>query len=327
MNFIIADKDRIDIGFIENSVALDLDIGSTDDFTLSVNLNGYDPNKYKSGNILYCIGTEYGGILDDPLISTGDNSIVFTGDTPRGMLKKKVIQPSKNSSYRLISGEANACLSELIDEQFDSLFVVSDQNTGINIKNFQFDRYCSLYDGVIKMLKSVDCRLKIEFLYIDNEVVIQLSSVPIVDYSSDIEFSQDSNFQFKILKVTNKYNYMIALGSGELADREVIFLHQNELGEISVVTEIPKGNDAKVYVYELSSTDSLKDDAISKFDEINSKDTYSMTIRDNLNIEIGDIVGGRDYVTNTVIAQAVTKKIIKLNSGRLTISYEIGGNE
>lgn len=327
MNFIIADKDRIDIGFIENSVAIDLDIGSTDDFTLSVNLNGYDPNKYKSGNILYCIGTEYGGVLDDPLISTGDNSIAFTGDTPRGMLKKKVIQPSENSAYRLISGEANECLSELINEQFNSLFVVSDQSTGIHIDNFQFDRYCSLYDGIIKMLNSVNCRLKIQFLYFGEEVAIQLSAVPIVDYSNDVEFSQDSNFQFKILKVTNKYNYMIALGSGELADREVVFLHQNELGEISVVTEIPKGNDVKVYVYDFSSTDSLKDDAISKFDEINSKDTYSMTIRDNLDIEIGDIVGGRDYVTNTVIAQAVTKKIIKLKNGRLTISYEIGGNK
>lgn len=325
MDFIIADASRNDIGFIDKTVSVDIDIGSTDDFTLSVKLNQYQSDKYTEGNFLYCIGTEYGGILNNPEISTSDNSVLFTGDTPRGMLRKKVIQPPPNEPYRLISGELNACLSKLVNEQFDSLFTVSGYNTGVRLANYQFDRYCTLYDGIIKMLKSVGYRLKIEFVYINNKIAVELSAVPIVDYSKDVEFSQDCNFQFKILKVTNKYNYMIALGSGELTDREIIILHQNESGAISVVQSVPKGDDVKVYVYDFSSSEALESDARNKFDEINTQDTYSMTIRDNLDIEIGDIVGGRDYVTGTVIAQAVNKKIIKYNNRNMTISYEIGG--
>lgn len=327
MEFIIADANRDDIGFIDKTAGVDIDIGSTDDFALSVNLKQYKSEKYAVGNMVYCIGTEYGGILDDPLISTSDNTVTFTGDTPRGMLKKKVIQPPPNQAYRLISGELNCCLNELMGEQFDMLFRVSDYNTGVELKNYQFDRYCTLYDGIIKMLKSVGYRLRIEFVYVDNKVTIELSAVPVVDYSNDVEFSQDSNFQFKIKKSTNRYNYMIALGSGELTDREIIILHQKESGEVSAVPSVPKGDGVKVYVYDASSSDALEADAGNKFDEINTKDTYSMTIRDNLDIEIGDIVGGRDYVTGTVIAQAVTKKIIKLNNGKLTFSYEIGGND
>lgn len=325
MDFIISDKNRVDIGFIDESVALDLDIGSTFDFELSVSLKQYDAEKYAPGNIVYCLDTEYGGILDNPLISTKDNSVTFTGDTARGILKKKIIQPPQNQAYRHISGELNSCLSELINEQFDTIFDVPNHKTGVTISNFQFDRYCTLYDGIIEMLKSVNYRLKIEFVYIDNRVAIQLSAVPIVDYSKDIEFSQDSDFQFKIQKITNKYNYLIALGSGELLDREIVILHQNNNGTVRVVNSIPKGDDVKVYVYDFSSSEALESDARKKFAEINTKDTYSMTIRENLDIEIGDIVGGRDYVTGLVIAQAVTKKIIKLNSGKCTISYEIGG--
>lgn len=327
MDFIIADKIRDDIGYIEQSAVLDLDIGSTFDFALTVNLKQYNSKKYAPGNILYCIGTEYGGVLDDPLISTSDNSVTFTGDTPRGILKKKVIQPPPNQAYRLISGELNTCLAALINEQFDTLFDVSDHNTGITISSYQFDRYCTLYDGIVKMLNSVGYRLKIEFVYIENKVAIQLSAVPIVDYSNDIEFSQDSNFQFKIQKYTNRYNCLIALGPGELTEREVVILYQDKDGTINVVQSVPKGDDVKVYIYDFSSSEALETDARNKFEGINTKDTYSMTIRDNLDIEIGDIVGGRDYVTGTVITQAVTKKIIKISSGKLTISYEIGGNK
>lgn len=325
MEFIIADENREDIGFVDKTAALDIDIGSTDDFTLSVDLSLYNAEKYKAGNFIYSIGTEYGGVLDDPETSTSANTLVFTGDTFRGRLKKKYIEPDKNSAYRIVSGEVHSVMSVLVKEQFESLYKVSDISTNISVNHYQFNRYCSLYDGLIDMLAAVGHRLHIESKYEDDRLIIELSAVPISDYSDDIEFSQNSNIKFKIKKYTNVYNYMLALGKGELTEREVIHL-KNDNGVITQVSSIPKGDDVKVYLYDNTSAEELLKDSISKFREINTADTYSMTIKDNLELDIGDIVGGRDYITGAVIAQPITKKIIKINHNEQSISYEIGGS-
>lgn len=325
MKFIIANEKREDIGFVDKTAALDIDVGSTDDFTLSVDLSLYNAEMYKAGNFIYCIGTEYGGILDDPETSTGDNTLLFTGDTFRGKLKKKYIEPIKGSAYRIVNGELHSVMSMLLKEHFEGLYKVSSISTGIRLNNYQFKRYCSLYDGLSDMLASVGYRLHIESKYEDDKLIIELSAVAIVDYSNDIEFSQNSKLRFKIKKYTNRYNYMIALGKGELTEREVIYLKCDN-GVITQVNSVPKGDNIKVYLYDNSGAEELLKESISKFKEINTADTYSMTISDNLDLDIGDIVGGRDYITNTVIAQPITKKIIKIGNKNQSVSYEIGGN-
>lgn len=327
MEFIIADAKKKDLCFLDDSAGLDFDVGSSDDFQFSIVLNDYDAQTHKEGNILYCIGTEYGGVFADPEISTSDNKITFTGDTFRGMLNQKYIEPSKGDDYFTISGELNACIKRLLDNAFsDKLFRISSENTGVNV-NYTFNRYCSLLDGINKMLASKSYRLSIKAVRIEDDFFVELSAVPIYDYSGDIEFSQDSDIKFRIKRVTNRYNYMIALGKGELKDRQVLYFYCNNAGNVSSVSSIPKGDNIKVYLYDNSSTEDLKGDAIKKFAEINSADEYSMTVKDDIELEIGDIVGGRDYITGMTIAQPVTRKIVKYNNKKQSISYEIGGKQ
>lgn len=325
MEFIIADANKNDLCFLGDSASLDFDVGVADDFQFSTVLTDYDPEIHMEGNILYNIGTEYGGVFDDPEISTRDNKITLTGDTFRGMLKKKYIEPSKGKDYYTISGELNTCIRTLIDNAFsNTLFKVSDKDTGINV-DYTFNRYCSLLDGINKMLASKSYRLSIKAIRLENDFFVELSAVPIVDYSNDIEFSQDSDIQFKIKRVTNRYNYMIALGKGELKDRQVLYFYCDKAGKVTSVASIPKGDDVKVYLYNNSSAEDLESDAIKKFAEINSADEYSMTIKDDMELELGDIVGGRDYITGITIAQPVTRKILKYSNKKQSISYEIGG--
>ena len=71
----------------------------------------------------------------------------------------------------------------------------------------------------------------------------------------------------------------------------------------------------------------LEADSVKKFAEINSSDEYSMTVNDDIELEIGDIVGGRDYITGITIAMPVTKKIIKYSNKKRSVSYGIGGRK
>ena len=69
MDFIIADANKKDLCFLDEGASLDFDVGVSDDFQISIALDSYDPEAHIEGNILYCIGTEYGGIFNDPEIS------------------------------------------------------------------------------------------------------------------------------------------------------------------------------------------------------------------------------------------------------------------
>ncbi len=325
MDFIIADSDKKDLCFLDDSVSLDFDIGDTDDFEMTIVLTDYDAQLHSAGNILYCLGNEYGGILNDPEINTKDNEITFTGDTFRGMLKKKCIEPPSGEDYYTISGELNECINEVVGKAFsENLFKVSDSDTGVSL-TYSFNRYCTMLDGLTKMLATVSYRLSIKAVREDSDFYIELSAVPIVDYSEDVEFSQDNDIYFKIQQITNKYNYMIALGKGELQEREVLYFYCDEDGNVSSVDAIPQGDDVKVYIYENTSSEDLETDAIEKWEEVNSEDEYEMTIDDDIEIELGDIVGGRDYITGMTISEPITRKIIKYSNNNQTISYEIGG--
>lgn len=331
MEFYIADSDRRDLGFLNSSAELDFDIGSTDDFVLKINLDDYDPLIYASKYFIYCPDTEYGGILDDPEVITDENIIQFTGDTFRGILKKKCIEPPNNQAYRMITGELNACLKQLVDMHFVSLFEVPTTiDTGVSVTNFKFNRYCTLYDGIVSMLKSVGYKLKID-IQIDDTFKIILSAAPIVDYSEEIEYSQDCSLKFQIKQYTNYYDYMICLGQGELTERTVKYLAWNS-GNIKAVNSIPAGDNIRIYTYDYSSAEddaSLISYAEEKFREINKTAVQKISLDDSEEeyLELGDIIGGHDYVTGITVAQPITNKIINLKNNKISVSYKIGDDE
>lgn len=326
MDFIITDLDRRELGFIDQASSLDLDIGGTNDFELKIKLDDFLSDKYAPKYFVICPDTEYGGILDDPEVITSEKMIYFHGDTFRGLLYKKCIEPPKGQDYKMISGELNYCINKLVKEHFTDIFTISAENTGVTLSNYKFDRYVTLGEGIESMLASVGFRLDIKII-LGDKFSVQLSAQPICDYSDSIEFSQDSNIQFEIKMITNRYDYMICLGKGELKDRTVVYLYMNEKGKISRVSAIPKGDAVRVYIYDNNNSENeetLIADATKKFTELNGSDSQNITVNDDVALELGDIVGGRDYITGLSIAQPVTNKIIKYEKSKLSISYKIG---
>ena len=332
MEFIIADSNMEEIGFLTPFSNIDIDLGQETDFRLELELGDYDSELYSPGNMIFAPGTEYGGFLADPEVDTAQNTISFIGDTFRGLLKKKIIEPPKNAAHRVISGELNSCISKLLKMHFTSLFTVADTATSVSVSNFQFDRYCTLYDGIVAMLASVNYKLKIEAATTAaGEIKIILAAVPTFDYSQSIEFSQDGNIDFKIKNQTAIYEYLIALGSGELENRTVKYLKYNTDSTVEEVTAIPTGNFTRVYLYDYSSVESdneLVDSATKKLKEINSGNAQSITLNNDAEgLELGDIVGGRDYITGLTIKAPVTNKIINIKNRIVSISYTVEGDE
>ena len=229
---ILADQNLKDIAPVMDA-EIDIAIGEGNDYEIKIPRDKWRP-EYTFGNVFYVKDTEYGGIIGEVDTSTAEDTISLLGRTWRGMLDKKIIRPPAGQDYRKVSGELNTVLGDLITEQFGDYFVVSQDDTGVSLTNYQFDRYCTLLTGVTKMLQSVGCRLRITYKQQEcgQPGYVELSAVPVVDYSEQIELSQDSQLNFAFKNCRNGVNHLICLGKGELQERQVIDLYVQENGSI-----------------------------------------------------------------------------------------------
>lgn len=332
MDFYMTDKDRYDMTCISDKCSFDFEIGSENDFEIGIPVSLYDSEIYEKGHYIYCDGTEYGGRIEGIKSDTSDGIVKVYGETFRGMLKDKVVEPPTGEAYLYVSGDLTNCLKTLLGGQYTDVFKVSDALTGVSVSNYKVNRYDYILNAMESLLESKGYRLDISVVNEEAQFFVELSAKP---NEVDDEISQDYDFNFSIDKKILKYNYMIALGGGQLEKRTVLYLHQKEDGTIEQVSGIPNGDDIRVYKYDYSSSEStgseteLLDSAAKKFDEINESDSQAMTISDGsqIELELGSVISGRDYITGITIQEPVTKKILKIKNGIAAVSFKIGDDK
>lgn len=326
MDLILATKDGNDICSLVYSKS-DFSIGNTNDFEITISLADWNSN-IKVGCRVYAPKSEIGGIIGGIKTDTATDTITLTGYTWRGLLKKKVISPPANEAYKKVSGDLNDILSQIIGNNFNDIIRAKQSKSGISI-TYQFDRYTDMLSGFSKMLLQKNYKLKIEYIQQEQGAAgfVEVSAVPIFDYSKKIELSQDSQVNFISEQINNACNHLIALGKGELTDREVIHLYADRNGVVSNVQTF-FGIDEVCETYENVSSENLKEDALKEFDNRIAKSTFKMDIASlGIDVDIGDIVGGRDYITGISAKKPLFEKIITTENGLTSIQYNLEGNE
>lgn len=289
---------------------------------------------YWTGEIAYGCrmfspNTEYGGLVQEITTDTNANNIKAKGYTWRGMMTKKIIQPPAGQDYNTVSGEINNIIKLKVEEAFPGLFYGVEKDTGVMVSGYQFDRYCSLHAGLVKMLKSVGYKLDIRYKQGEaNEVgYVEVQAVPIVDYSEEYELSNDNNMHFTMDDNRRGVNHLICLGKGELKDRAVLHLYVDKDNKISN-TQYYKGIDEIAETYDSSGSelDDLTKNGTNKLKELKNRTEYNMTMEKlEGDIDIGDIVGGRDYLTGVSIKKPIGRKIWTIAEGAEKIEYKLKG--
>ena len=316
MELIYADTIGVEIGFLTD-FSLDLDIGDTNDFEIAMIAN---EKVMDFGWKIYANSTEYGGIISKIDVDTAPNKIAYSGQTWRGILSNYIISPPSGDDYKIVSGNVSTIISGLIsDFGIGSLYSVAASE--IAVTNYQFDRYCTLLSGVEKMLKSVGYRLNIGC----QNGAVTLTPTPIHDYSDELEYSQDSNINFRIQDNHNDVNHLVCLGQGDLKDRQVINLYLQSNGTIGTI-QYYTGLAEHADVFDFPSVESL--DELEKFGRerfaiLLNNQKFEMSIGE-INVELGDIVGGRERITGIYMKKPITQKIIKGDAYSLKISYKVG---
>ena len=314
---IVATKDGAEIRELLFS-EYDIEVGDEDNSFAFTCLRGEWEDIPKDARI-YIPGTEYGGFFRELKTDTAQDTITPGGLTWRGMLQKKIIEPEAGEDYAIDSGELNAIIKKRVEAAFPGVFYGVETDTGITAR-FQYNRYCTLYDGLSALLKSKGYKLRIEY---DGTVTVR--AVPIVDYSRTIEFSSNQRANYVMQSQSDGVNHLICLGAGELAARTVIHLYCNSRGTISM-TQSLFGVDEIAAVYDNpgSSYTDLRSGGIQRLRELRSKNQFDIKLDTGEEYEIGDIVGGRDYLSGMTLAAPIIGKVVKWSGGLQTIDYTLG---
>ncbi len=324
----LANKELRELGFIKDA-NVTVDLNGKRDFSVQIaRSNWYEELTFSS--LIYIMGTEYGGIIGEVLTDTTLDYVELKGLSWRGRLAKKIIQPPAGSDYKTVSGELHTVMKSLIEPEFDGLFVVSQENTGVTVSNYKFDRYCTLLDGLTKMLKSKGYRLKLTFQREENEPgYLYIEAVPIVDYSSQIELSRDCQLNYTMDDKRDGVNHLIVTGKGELQDRNVLHLYvqkDGRLGKTKYYTGLQEI--AEVYENTSTETDELEETSIEKLQELMNKKTFKMDVAAlGIDVNIGDIVGGRDYLTGMYMAKPVENIVYELIDDVESKTYKLEGED
>ncbi len=325
MEFIVCDAEKNELMALPKSAEMDWDIGGTNDVQITCEKGLLD-----FGTYVICPGTEYGALLEEVNTNTSEMTERWLGNSFRCFLQQIIIEPPAGEDYRIVSGDAYEVMRQLISGKLDGMFQIPDENSGIDIGTYQFDRYTDALAGLTKMLKRVSARLNIEIRQggANEPFRVELSAVPIQNLAEEIEYSEDSKISVSLSESRRGINHLICLGKGDLKDRQVLHLYAQLDGSISE-DQYYTGLEERTAVYDYSNVESLeelKKGGIEKLQSLMNSKSMGMNVQD-VDMQIGDIISGRSYESGLKLQKPIVQKIIKVSGGIAETEYKVEGEE
>lgn len=306
-----------------------VDQASLEDFTLDAAW-GADENDFEltvdrlidAGSYVYFNGGECGGVVDSlkDSLKDGRSTLTYGGRTWHGMLANKILEPDKGKDYLTVSGNASTILDALLSRvSLTPLFkAVVPPSGDVSIKSYQFERYVDAYTGVCAMAKANGLKLKVAYRSGHVETWLETAG----DYGNDID---SDLLDFDVSRTWRKPNHMIGLGKGELRNRIVSHWYADSKGNVTQ-TQTFKGLDeiAQVYDYSSAEADELAKNTKKKLQDLQSEGEVKVTVHEDSGIvfDVGDTVTARDNLTGITVNATISKKIVKVSGGVMSVDYE-----
>ena len=319
---ILLDQDLHELGNVD--VDFDVEIGDSDasnDFMFSTQA----VETLGPFHAWYIEGTEYGGVIEYDQSASDVDYQIMKGYTWRGLLAQDIIMPPSGSDYKIVSGDANTIIGDILQNVLGGFFVASSTSSGLTLSNYQFPLYINVLDGLELMLEEYDYRLKISCTKDGETIKVQVEAVEAVQ----VEGTMNSDNRIPMTFTRNRMgiNHLICGGSGELQDRLIVDLYIDDDGNVSQ-TPFYTGFDERTAFFDYGNAQSeedLIDKGTEKLKSICNSNILEMEAPENMDLEIGDKVKGQ-FPDGTVIISPITRKIYKITDGLESVEYKIKGD-
>lgn len=322
---IILDSNLNELGDVE--VDIDIEIGRTDSATNDFEMTNATLQDINPGGF-YIPGTEFGGLIEYTKARAAQDYTTLKGFTWRGLLSKWIIMPDAGEDYKIVSGEANSVISDLLNGVLGDFFTVSSADSGLTISNYQFPLYINMLDGIEGMLEAYGYRLKLigKKIAAGQPIQVEVSAVAATVVSGT--FNEDNGIPMAFTMDNMGINHLICGGSGELQDRMIVHLYINQNGEISQTQYYTGFRERQEFLsYDgAQSEDDLITNGTEYLKGVASCKLLEMEAPEDMELEIGDVVKGT-FPDGTIIQSPVISKVYTIKEGVISYEYKIKGEE
>lgn len=306
-----------------SQVTLDWACGTDEnDFELTID-DVLAPN-ISQGWYFWLDGSDVGGRIVDRRVSVagGMSTTTWIGQSWTGMLAAKILQPDANQDYLTVSGKLPDILKNLLKRiGLDTVFTVDSSDASI-LSNWMFQnpRYVDAYTGLRTLLASCDRRL--DFKVSGNKILLGIVPVQTITNTIDsdlVDFKAETN--------RRAVNHLIGLGSQELKNRLVVNYFADATGVVSQ-TQTLVGADEVCATYDYSNADlsTLQSETKKHLQELQTGGSVDVTLSDEVGdgLRVDDKIVAADQSSGVNVTAVVTKRIVKIDSGILTSTFEVG---
>lgn len=317
MVLVVADTKLGNVREIED-FTLDVAFGADENaLTLTVE----DRSAPAAGQLVYIDATEYGGVIDQVKRGSGrgaTGTVECKGRTWHGILAGRRLSPDSGSGYLTVNGKVGDVLTSLIARMgLESLFKASSDDSTVS---YTFSRFCDGYSGLMSCAKANGRKLAMRRM----DGYIELSMPPIVDYANKVD---SDLLDFTITSVHRCVNHLLCAGTGQLANRAIVHFYADENGNVShKQTLFGIDEICALYDYSNASTSELETEGKKKLLEYQTSGTVEVDAHEDMDVDVGDIISARDNSTGTTVTATVSKKVVKVERGVATYSYEVGSD-
>ena len=306
-----------------SQVTLDWACG-TDENDFELTIDDPDAPEIERGWYFWLDGSDAGGRIVDRRVSVagGTSTTTWIGQSWTGMLAAKILQPDANQDYLTVSGKLPDILKNLLKRiGLDTVFTV-DSSDASTLSNWMFQnpRYVDAYTGLRTLLASCGCRL--DFKVSGNKILLGIVPVQTIANTIDsdlVDFKAETN--------RRAVNHLIGLGSQELKNRLVVNYFADATGVVSQ-TQTLVGADEVCATYDYSNADlsTLQSETKKHLQELQTGGSVEVTLSDEVGdgLRVDDKIVATDQASGVNVTAVVTKRIVKIDSGILTSTFEVG---
>lgn len=306
-----------------SQVTLDWACGMDEnDFELTI--DDPDAPEIERGWYFWLDGSDVGGRIVDRRVSVagGTSTTTWIGQSWTGMLAAKILQPDANQDYLTVSGKLPDILKNLLKRiGLDTVFTVDSSDASI-LSNWMFQnpRYVDAYTGLRTLLAS--CGRRLDFKASGDKILLGIVPVQTVANTIDsdlVDFKAETN--------RRAVNHLIGLGSQELKNRLVVNYFADATGVVSQ-TQTFVGADEVCATYDYSNADlsTLHAETKKHLQELQTGGSVEVTLSDEVGdgLRVDDKIVAADQSSGVNVTAVVTKRIVKIDSGILTSTSEVG---
>lgn len=208
MELIYTDEKRFPLGQLES---FDIDFDATGDKNFELTIDEYI---LKKGYWIFIPGTEIGGIIDSITVNTESHTVKYIGRNFRGVLNDKVIPVPRGWSYVSAQGDLTEEINELLSNaglsgSFNCLPCNVEEDVSTDV-GYSFTPFCTLYEGIMGMAASINCKLIFAYNVASNKV--EITPMLKENFTDFLTYTQDSSVNLELEDNSMAINHFQLVG-------------------------------------------------------------------------------------------------------------------